>query len=271
MRKILLVAIFLCVPIATYALGVNGTGTTEKGKFAIGLEGEYIFERDMDGSTVDTSSIPGSPNTMRVYVEAKDMSRSLLNLSYGLTDNISIYLKVGAADWESEADVYSQTLGPGRIGHVELDADMEVAYGGGIRIELPLSQDDNPIVLGVDGQYLRHENDVDGRETFTFGPPPANLDGKFEVQEWQIAGYFAKSFGDFTPYIGVKASNLNMDGHIQYTTIFNPFSVSYTGDSKYNFGGFVGANLNIGDAWALGVEGRFVDETAISGKCVFKF
>jgi opacity protein-like surface antigen len=270
MKKLLVIALFLGVPLACYALGINGTGTTEKGKFAVGLEGEHVFERKMEGSTINTSSLGIS--VMRAYPDVENINRALLNLSYGLTDYVTLYIKLGAAEFESKTDVFIQNIG--RIGHMELDSDKAFAYGGGMRIELPLSQDDNALRLGVDGQYLRHENDVRGGQNFVglfAGLPPVSVKGEFEIQEWQIAGYFAKSFGGFTPYIGVKASNLYADGHTTFGGWAAPGRVPADYDSKYNFGAFIGADLKVGDSWALGVEGRFVDETAISGKVVYNF
>ncbi len=266
MRKILVIALLLCAPLACYALGVNGTGTTEQGKFAVGVEGEYVFERKLDNATVDTSGF-GIP-IMRVQSKIEDLWRSLVKVSYGLTDYVDIYVKLGAAGFDVSSDAYVNNV---RLGHIELESDTAFAYGGGIRAEVPLSQDESPIRLGVDAQCLRHENDVDGTENFTVPLPKANLKGEYDILEWQVAAYLAKSFGGFTPYVGVKASELYRDGHVQYSTPFPPVRVNYDGESKYNFGALVGADLTIGDSWAIGVEGRFVDETAISGKCTFNF
>jgi len=87
------------------------------------------------------------------------------------------------------------------------------------------------------------------------------------VQEWHIAPYIAKKLGNFVPYLGVRYSDLRQN----YKVVLEDESSKIKFKADDNFGVFVGTDFKITDTWKLNLEGRFVDETAMSLGATYKF
>ena len=122
--------------------------------------------------------------------------------------------------------------------------------------------------MGSDFQYLEHSKHVSGSVLiYDVSDPTAtitgNLNGKMTVKEWHIAPFIAKKLGNFTPYIGAKYSDLRMK--LDYDD-----NGSDNFDAERHFGTFVGTNLNLGK-FSLNLEGRFIDETAITAGISCRF
>ena len=75
-----------------------------------------------------------------------------------------------------------------------------------------------------------------------------------------VAPFVAKDFGKFVPYAGVKYSDvqIEMDG-------------GETLNAENNVGVFVGADFKFNPTFSLNMEGRFIDETAMSLAAAFTF
>lgn len=314
MKKLILLSLvtLLCLPLAVYAASMGGAETQGKGKFAVGLDQEFVFDKDYKDVTLDdgqnyadiiTPLIGGVPinlNTIGVLgntetkTEIDNMSRSMIKLSYGVLDHLDIFVRLGEANFKQEIkgeasdsgifiDPLSGTTGT-YAGVVENTGTFKgksaFAWGLGAKGVYPL---ENDWFLGMQAQYLRHRNSLKcsmkEKESGTFvatAGPGAGTTGTFEsaeeemlwnakatVQEWQIAPYVAKKLGSFVPYFGVKYSDQreeykDEDGKIKFK-------------ADDNFGVFVGTDYNIGKNFSLNIEGRFVDETAMSFGATYKF
>lgn len=250
MKKLLFgsLLIFLCLFIAVsgYAASVGEAETQGKGKVGIGVDQEFIFDRDMKYQK-------GTENMDWGKVEIDSMSRTMAKISYGLLDNLDLYVKLGAADAKVKGKAYDSWVGTD--GSFGVNTNNGFAWGLGAKATYELAND---WFLGTDVQYLRHKQD--GRASYTGDP---DWDVKYTFQEWQVAPYIAKRIGKFVPYAGVKYSDLRMnhkdiDGTIKFK-------------ADDNFGMFVGTGYKINDRLSLNAEGRFIDETAISVACTYKF
>jgi len=253
---VLALALILCVPIASYAASIGGAETQGKGKLAIGLDQEFVFDRDMEW---DGANWELDPDEEIKDVEIDKIYRTMVKTSYGVLDNLDIYVKLGVADFDGEGKSYESDVYQGKF---EYKGKNAFAYGFGLKGAYPLQND---WLLGADLQYLRHKNKYSGK-WISADPadPEETWTGKATIQEWQVAPYIAKKLGNFVPYFGVKYSDLRAktkDNEGDYE--------KYKADD--NFGVFLGTDYKITENWKLNLEGRFIDETAMSFGATYKF
>ena len=252
MKKLILSLIALiCLPAAVYAASIGGADTQGQGKFGISLDQEVVFDKDLKISKTNFTLAPGE--------EIKDVVidkiyRTMVKTSYGLSDDFDIYLKLGITDIAAEEKFYfnGECVAEGK--HKGRNA---FAWGFGFKGKHDL---ENNYLIGVDLQWLRHKNKFTHKwnviaETFT---------GKAIIEEWHIAPYIAKRIENFTPYAGIKYSDLRAK------------LKDNTGDeveleADNNFGVFLGTDYAINESWNLNFETRFIDETAISFGGAYRF
>ncbi|MCX5701358.1 MAG: outer membrane beta-barrel protein [Candidatus Omnitrophica bacterium] len=277
MKKIILLSLItlLCLPLAVYAASIGGAETQGKGKLAIGLDQEFVFDRDMKdtGATVEGGedvTIAGTAKT-----EIDNMYRTMVKASYGLFENLDIYVKLGTADFKATSK-QSGTWDDGEDtgtwnASEEFNSNNALAYGFGMKGTYSL---ENDWIIGCEAQYLRHKHDKmkmagsmnvydDVGDLIADESGTDSWEADTTIQEWQVAPYIAKKIGDFIPYLGVKYSDLRAnykdeDGKLKLK-------------ADDNFGVFVGTDYKIGENWKLNLEGRFVDETAMSVGATYKF
>ena len=247
MKRLILLGIvlFLCLPVAVYAASIGGAETQEKGKLAIGLDQEFVFDRDM-------KYIKGIENVQSAAVEIDSMYRTLAKISYGLLDNFDVYVKLGTADAKVKGPITTVAEGE-RI--YSAKTDNAFAWGLGAKATYEFAKD---WFLGADTQYLTHKHNGHSSSG------PSNWNADYTFQEWQVAPYIAKRLGNFVPYGGVKYSDLRMKDKDK-----NGSTTKYKADD--NFGVFLGTDYKIGKNFSLNIEGRFVDETAMSFGASYRF
>ena len=154
------------------------------------------------------------------------------------------------------------------IGGSSTDTDLEPAllYGGGVSaviFETPFM--DGELMIGLDGKYQRLEDDIDrlvrdsAEQTFT--------SDSVESQEWQVALGLSYLYGPLVPYCGIKYSDMRIE---EEATIGSTKYTSKLSSDKI-FGGFAGCDFIFNDSAKISVEGRFVDEMALSVGTTFRF
>ena len=158
----------------------------EKKKVGVGIDQEFVFGRDLKYQ----SGLEGLGNE----IEIKNISRTMAKISYGLLDNLDIYTKLGTAD--------AKVKGPGFIAKT----NNALAWAIGAKGTYELTED---WFLGANVEYLRHRHSAD----FNFNGN--DWGGKILFQEWQVAPYIAKKIGNFTPYLGVRYSDLRTRGAVK--------------------------------------------------------
>jgi outer membrane protein W len=257
-KKLIIVslAILLCLPAVAYAATIGGTETQGKGKLSIGLDQEFVFNRDMEFVKETGYSI--TPGSSLQDVEINDINRTMIKASYGVIDNLDIYVRLGIANLNEQDRWY---VNGNYDSQQNLTGKCASAYGLGLKYTYPLG---DKWLLGVDAQYLRHRNSYSGKWTIDDSP----WQGHMTIQEWQIAPYVARRIGNFIPYLGVKYSDLRLldKGNDNSQTGWNT-----THKAEHNCGVFLGTDFKIGGHWKLNIEGRFIDETAMSIGAAYKF
>lgn len=237
------IVLVLCLPVIVYSATIGGAETQGKGETAVGFDQEFVFDRNLK----NTKSTDENINFGKVEVD--QIYRSMAKISYGLLDNLDVYVKLGTADAKIKSPA---TYGP-QYGIYGAKTSNAFVWGLGIKGTYEFAA----WLLGTDIQYLRH------RHSTNFSFNDSDWDGKLLFQEWQVAPYLAKRLGNFIPYLGVKYSDLRVTHKDEDDTI------KFKADD--NFGVFVGSGYKINDRLSLNGEVRFVDETAISFGCTYKF
>ena len=239
MKKLIVLSLaaLFCLPISSYAASIGGAETQGHGKFALGLDQEFLFNRDMKFQSLD----PASFGADKVSIEHE--YRTMVKASYGLLDDLDIFVKLGTADFETKYN-WSNPTDRGTIKNKTKNA---FAYGMGITYTHSFKND---WLIGADLQYLMHKNKYDGdliNETDPSGSE--NFSGKMTVQEWQIAPYIAKKIENFVPYIGFKYSDVRIED--KFTVSTGGMKMKVKADD--NVGVFLGTGYELGNNWKLNI------------------
>jgi hypothetical protein len=111
MKRLILLSLItlLCLPVAVYAASIGGAETQGQGKFAIGLDQEFVFDRDMKKKTLDFEEdvtdggvITEFSGQISLKPEIDKMYRTMVKASYGVFDNLDVYVKLGTASGEAK-------------------------------------------------------------------------------------------------------------------------------------------------------------------------
>lgn len=265
MRKLLFLSliIFLSLPVVAKAASVGGAETQEQGVISIGLDQEFVFDRDLKLKSMD----PAPDVILEIKPEIDSMHRTMVKANYGVLDNLDIYVKLGTADFKSEMPYTWTGSDESETGIIKIKGDNAFAYGFGAKGTYNL---ENDWIIGCDVQYLRHKNDCKGiaSEDAEDGDEDS-FKGDVTFQEWHIAPYIAKKLGNFVPYLGVKYSDLRTK--FKQTWEDDDEAGTWKIEAEDNVGVFLGTDYKVNDVWSLNLEARFVDETAMSFAAAYKF
>lgn len=279
MKKLIVLSlvILFCLPLAVYASSIDGVETQGQGKFAMGLGQEFVFDRD--GKTLTLTETIGTITiNEKIKTEIDEMYRTMVKAGYGLLDNLDVYVRLGVANpdykgkvdatWTDSAGV--PPLDKGTItGSAKYKGDSAFAYGFGMKGTYDLKND---WLVGCDVQYLRHKNDYKASSILSsyddtgtkIGEDTNEWKGEITFYEWHIAPYVAKKLGNFVPYLGVRYSDARLKDK-------NEWGVTTKIKADDNVGMFLGTDYKLGENWKLNLEGRFIDETAMSFGATYKF
>jgi len=259
--------IFILISAATVtavpvrAASIGSPKTEGKGKVVTTAEWSYIFNRDLDFKKATRpagaeSYIPENFRIVRGHnADAK--------ISYGIFNALDAYVKLGVADYDLKGDIY---VGDSKRVVENLSGGNAFLYGGGLKWAQELK---DGWTVGLDVQYLTSANDLDFRAAnLISGATSIAKYTDCRIQEWHAAPYLAKRIGNFTPYFGARYSELRLtqaepnDPKRWDNLVFNADS---------NVGIFTGLDWNFMNNFTLNVEGRFIDETALSFGLAYKF
>lgn len=292
------IAFVLSLPSMGMAASVGNTADTQGGgKFSLGMEYDRLDKIDMkfegkgSESFVVGSSISNGPyleqgDSIKDFKSSADMV--FLKGTLGLHPNVDLFLKVGMAD----ANFKYKYVSPGsRDTKIEFDGDSGFAWGVGLKAKLFETSGGLKFMAGA--QYLYYEVDggykVDGKELAkwfrenywgTGNAATATADSSTEVQEWHAALYAAQTFGIFSPYAGVKYSDLHIENNTHVdgaTTILGTrynwgYSAQQKAKADKNIGVFFGTDIYvIPNQLSVNIEGRLLDETAGTIGTSYKF
>ena len=257
----ILIGMMILTTLPAMAARVGSPETEGKKKIVATVEWSYIFNRDLDFKKADRPA--GAENLIPENFRITRGHDTAVKLSYGLFDIMDVYTKLGIAEYGLKGDVYV-----GDVKHVQenLSGANAFLYGGGLRLAKELKEG---WTIGFDMQYLTSANDLDFRAVnIISGATSIAKYTDCRMQEWHVAPYLAKKMANFTPYFGAKYSELRLtqaepnDPKRWNNLVFNADS---------NVGVFTGIDWNFVKNFTLNIEGRFVDETAISIGTEYRF
>lgn len=144
--------------------------------------------------------------------------------------------------------------------HYILDSKMDIAWGFGasyVLYEFEFLQ--GLFRIGADAQYRQFDSEMDDVKYYRETTGPRNT--KYRFKEWQGALGLAYQYKSFIPYIGGKYSNI--DSHMEFTHDSTSHSDKEL-EASDNFGVYGGIDILLNDFVSLNIEGRAVDESAVS-------
>ena len=221
-----------------------------------------IFSTDSNAITVGGQILPIGANRWQVGSEVVWFKRDLQNqnnrndrwtldnglaalgkVTYGINDKADVYLRLGTTRMDNlmnDQDGVDTTS-------YRYQSNFNLTWGLGLKAEL--YDFGNGLKLGGDAQY---------QSTPGFSALNSSNNGSsFKIDnfyEWHIGMHIYQTFEIFTPYIGVKWSDLRIDRQGAGGDLESKDVVSL----------YVGTDIAIAGAWKGFAEGRFVDETAFS-------
>lgn len=246
-----LVTIFLsaysmasAAPVGNPAKPILEKGNTS---FKVGTELDFVTQRDLDVSGED--------------VAIENLNWYGAKISYVLADKVEPYVLLGAANGKF-SDKYSG---------VDLKLETETAFAWGLGATVLLKEFDNGIRLGIDAKYRQVEPDINkltlNNVEYTI-PSGSVTNVSAEYKEWQVALGISKELGQFVPYGGIKYNDVEAS---LKTTISGTTYTTDNINSDGVVGIFVGCDFLPTKNLSIGVEGRFIDETAFTVSANYRF
>ena len=162
--------------------------------------------------------------------------------SFGVTDWFSLDGKIGAGDVKHK---------PGVGDEINYDTNFAGAYG--FRTRVFQSQNNNVnAILGFQHISVHPDDQTVNNEK-----------NEIILDDWQLSALVSKRLNNFVPYFGTKVSRLDLIHKID-------------GERKRkkcedNFGLVIGSDIFIKEKLRLNLEGRFIDEEAITAGLVTEF
>lgn len=203
----------------------------------LSLEAETVLERKLKS----TSS--GDPEFKGEFYTGK--------VSLYLGHKLDVYGLIGIYDGKVNDFINNTYI-------VETKAD--VVLGGGVSYVLyELEFLRGLFRLGADAKYRQFEPDVDTVKQYRDSIVTSNSAVSFK--EWQASLGLAYQYKKFTPYVGMKYSDLS--AHMEFTQDGTSYSDKDI-TSKDNWGLFYGADILIGDNVSFNIEARHLDEKAVN-------
>ncbi len=221
---------------------------------SVGIEGDWMFNKDLIVSE---------------GTDAKaDFSQSYrARIGYRLWGPLEVYALVGAANLKLEAtslqtgETLTEKFGSGFLG------------GGGASLHFELPENYWNLLVSVDGQFTQWKGELDGFRGSTIGIL-TNPRGNVQARAYHAALTVGKRFavgaeGKITPYVGGRWSQFTAQENDLITNEAEIIESGWRADN--HVGVIVGISTDLTEHWQFEVEGRLVDENAISARARFRF
>ncbi|MDD5745935.1 MAG: hypothetical protein PHO30_01590 [Candidatus Omnitrophica bacterium] len=215
----------------------------EEERLSIAADGNFITGKDLETKDGITNEIDES-------------TQIGLKIAYGLAEGVSLYAKIGMADWSITRNI-PETI----------DYENAPYYGAGIAYAYKAESN---IIIGGDIQYIM-QSDV-GVDTLTYAGRSATniggMDADFsELQISVLCGYDIAVSDDthIVPYAGLGYDKFSYEwaaGSLNTTSTIDIAAGSLDGDNA--LGLIAGTSVSVGSNLNIHLEGRFVSETAFS-------
>jgi hypothetical protein len=257
MRIAIIFTVIVLMAAPLFAAGITtATKPLDHMKVSVAVEDNYIFSRDIE-----------KPEN-RTKFEVENINQVYANLGLGLTPCLNLYAKLGISD---AGEIKDETTSDA---NQKIETDYGFLWGVGASYTKEIS---NGWKVGLDAQFDWWKADAD---TVTYNDVKGtNVSGEILNFEYQATPFITKKFDipqynwAINPYLGLKFSyfKTQTDKQIKYNASGADRDTSWSLKGDDNIGIVVGSDLEINENVALQVEGRFIDETAITAGGIYKF
>jgi hypothetical protein len=263
MYKVLLIAAMLIlISVSTsYAAPTGGTNPVIDGSLvALAFEYDYVFDREIKSSAINKGKV-------------KEANTFYLKLSTKPADFLFLYATAGGTNFNIKS-----TLKSGK----DLTEKYKTGFftGGGVKVIYEFMPS---LKFALDNQLNWWRSDLDD---INYDEAITEKSGHRSAWEYQLSGILSYTIkwdkivhpvqGEWpaiTPYFGLKYSYLKMSKSISVKTASESVSVPDTIRNKNRAGIICGADIDLSSlgGFMFNIEGRFLDETALSGALTYNF
>ena len=211
--------------------------------FIIGTESDITFDRKLKNRNDDSEM---------KFLGAKT--------GFLVADRFYLYTTLGAAEVEQEFNIGNNKV------RWNSDTGLSWGIGGTWMIYETTDRDDfgeGIFRFGLDARYRDLDLDIDEivLNDAAHDESSANVTGvDYDADEWQIAFAVAYQWKKINPYVGIKYSDIT--GNTKATISGTKYTTEIAGDDKV--GVFCGLGISLTDYSVFNIEGRFIDEEALS-------
>ncbi len=235
-----IVSLSSLVTLAADPLGAPKAGLGQ-GKFGVGVEYSYT-----------EMSLMREYNGIWGRYDIDEMHTTYLTGSYGVTDWLEVFLRLGMVNLESsdESPYFGGSLS------FNNDYDTDFIYGGGIRATLGCA---GPVTFGAVATYSYADlnGDFDSTWSFFYG------DVDMEMQQiqvalgatWNVSERMAIYGGALMHHVRIDQDRVNHGGSPSSDLLIK------NDDGGSMFGGYVGLEVGIIDNLVLSVEGSYTGDS----------
>ncbi len=250
------------------AASVGSPVTQGKGKVAVGFDGSFIFDKNLNFRGAE--NIDPFPDEDVKDADIEGGYQLMLKTSYGILDNLDVYVKLGWVDYKIDS-IFQGTRETGTYSFpFVMNTDSDFAYGLGVKGNYEFRPS---WLIGYDLQYLRSKHDMYLTKKRT--TEPTGVFKSTVMQEWHVAVSLGKRIKSFLPYVGVRYSDARFKTKGIEDQLVWGADMAWLYDFKFkadnNVGVFLGTDYNITKNLSVNIEGRFIDETAMSLGATYKF
>ena len=221
--------------------------------FRLGYEGDFVADGRM-----------GQFDQGQGRVDQYQQNTHSGVVTLNLVGRLDLYGVLGSS--RTEADWRFEDMAAETIARIDMETEQNFLWGVGARAIL---YEWCNTFLGLGGRYAACDYTP---EWLTSNGTAESVDGtQFSWREWQLSLDFAYKIDFLTPYIGIKYSN----ARTLLRNFSTPISANLTGSDTFEnripVGLYLGCSLSNGNYFILNVEGRLVDEEAVTVSADLKF
>lgn len=222
---------------------------------AVSVENNLIFDKDIE-----------LPHNLSSF-EYETVNQTYGKISLGVLDYINLYTKLG----DSICGKIKQKYTDNSTTDIQLKDGFFWGIGG--NGSCPFI---NNLSVGIDLQYNNWRCAVD--EIEETGEIASDISGQVKNQEFQLALFIAREFDlvkdeiSVTPYVGgVYNYFKSKSDAIKYKNSSTSYERSWDSHGNDEWGVLVGTDIVSNDILVINIEGRFIEETAVTAGASWKF
>jgi len=218
-----------------------------------GYEGDFVADARM-----------GQYNQGSGRVDCYEQYTNSATVTLNLLNRMDVYAVLGGS--ETKVNWRFESLVDTSITRINLETNTDLLWAVGSRVIL---FEWSNASLGVGGRYS--SCDYSPQWVTSNGTSVSVSGARFNWDQWQVNLDFSYKINIFTPYIGTKYSSEKAELSNFSVPISQSLSGENTFENRIPVGLYLGCALSNGKYFMLNLEGRLIDEEAVTVSCDFRF